>query len=97
MGRIEVNIRHGGGAGGPGGAMAVLAALIVLAVARGTAHGAATGALHALETAVEVIVWTFASAIILAVGAGVTYLGLRIRHRAHPPRTRPPWPGHGRH
>lgn len=79
MGRLDVQVRHGGGGGGESGAVIALIAFIVLATARGVGHKALTGVAHAVGTAVEVIMWTLAAVVILAVTAGITYAALRIR------------------
>ena len=79
MGRLDVQIRHGGSGGGESGAVIALIAFIVLAIAGGAGHKALTGVLHTVATAVEVIMWTVAGVLILAAAAGVTYVALRAR------------------
>jgi hypothetical protein len=104
MGRLDVQIRHGGD-GGSGWVIALIA-LVVLAAAGGAARTALTAAAHVMATAVEVVMWTLAAVVILAAVAGVTYAALRIRaavrsardRRAVPPpviRITPERPGAG--
>lgn len=102
MGRLDVHIRHGHDGGG--GWVIALAVVVVLAAAGGAARKAADDAAHVMATAVEVIAWTLAAAVILAAATGTAYATLRIRaalraardRRAVPPpliRVTPERPG----
>jgi hypothetical protein len=86
MGRLDVEIRHGGG--GDSGAVIALIVLIVLAIAGGVGHKAVTGALHTLATVVEVIAWTLATVLILATVTGAVYAAFRIRRAVLAARAR---------
>ena len=78
MGRLDVHIRHGGGPDGSGLiALAVIGA--VLAVAARAAWGVIFVAFHVIVTALEVIAWTLAGAVIVAAVGGGVWAGLRIR------------------
>jgi len=77
MGRLEVNIRHGGDGGRA--AVIVLIVLIVLAIAGGAGHKALTRAAHDVLTVVEVTAWVIAGLAGAAVAAGAVLAGLRIR------------------
>jgi hypothetical protein len=78
MGRLEVQIRHGGGGPGEWGAVVALIAFVLLA-AGGTAHKALSGVAHDVLTAVEVILWTAAGLAAVATTAGAVWIAVRLR------------------
>lgn len=85
MGRLDVQIRHGGDGAGPWAALAVL---VALAVVGGAARHVIGAAAHVLAVALEVIAWTLAGAAIAAVTGGGLLAGIRIRRAVQAARAR---------
>jgi hypothetical protein len=88
MGRLDVQIRHGGGGGSEWGAVIALVLFIVLAVAGGVGHKALASAAHGVAPAITAVMWTLAAVVILAATAGVGYAVVRIRGAVRVARAR---------
>jgi len=88
MGRLEVNIRHGGD--GPGGAVIALILFIVLAAAGGAGHKALSSAAHDGLTVIEDVLWVLFWLVAAAAVTGAVVLGWRIRNAVRTRRAAPP-------
>ena len=88
MGRLEIQIRHGGHNPRPSGAVITLAVLIVLAVAGGAGHHALDGIAHTVLTVAEIAACTVGALAAAALAVVIVLAAARAR-RALANRPRP--------